>query len=152
MLVSCSFAFKIISSYSCSSLISLPRNKLIYRYFSFLTGDDRVNAEPSLAVMHTVWHREHNRIAKKLREINSEWSDEIVYQEARRIVIAEIQHITYKEWLPTVLGKAYIENIGLGIGPGQTTNYSSYDDPAVSNEAATAVFRFLNSLKQGQLR
>lgn len=68
------------------------------------TGDARVNIQPHVAVMHTLWVREHNRIAEKLAALNSHWTDERLYQEARRIVVAEIQHITYNEWMPAVLG------------------------------------------------
>lgn len=111
-----------------------------------------MNVQPQLAVMHTVWHREHNEIANKLAELNPNWSDETLYQEARRIVIAEIQHITYKEWLPIVLGKRYTRIVGLTVGNSYNRNYNSEDDPAVSNEVATAALRFLISLMQGKLR
>lgn len=117
-----------------------------------MPGDERVNIEPQLAVIHTIWHREHNRIADRLARLNPDWSDEILYQEARRIVIAEVQHITYKEWLPILLGKRYARAISHNVGNGYSRNYNSDDEPAVSNEAATAALRFLNSLMQGKLR
>ncbi|XP_076294511.1 peroxidase isoform X2 [Lasioglossum baleicum] len=115
------------------------------------SGDNRVNAHPQLAVMHTVWHREHNRIADKLATLNPSWSDETLFQEARRIVIAEIQHITYKEWLPILVGKKYSRSVGLTFGNSYSRNYNSLDDPAVSNEVATAALRFLTSLMQEEL-
>jgi len=63
--------------------------------------------------MHTIWAREHNRIAKEFGKINPHWDDETIFQEARRIVIAEIQHIAYNEFLPTLLGKGVMEKFGL---------------------------------------
>lgn len=54
---------------------------------------------------HTLLLREHNRIADTLCSMNPLWTDEKIYQEARKIVVAEIQHITYQEWLPLNFGK-----------------------------------------------
>lgn len=70
----------------------------------YKAGDVRVNMQPHLTAMHVLWNREHNRLAKKLQGLNPGWDDEKIFQEARKIVIAEIQHITYNEWAPVVLG------------------------------------------------
>lgn len=54
--------------------------------------------------MHTLWLREHNRIATKFLEINPHWDGETIYQETRKIVGAMLQVITFEHWLPKVLG------------------------------------------------
>lgn len=63
-----------------------------------------MNQHPDLMVTHTVFQRQHNRLATQLAELNPGWDDERLYQEARRILIAQMQHITYKEWLPMIIG------------------------------------------------
>lgn len=67
-------------------------------------GDNRINQTPTLAALHTLLLREHNRVADVLAGLNPLWSDEKLFQEARRVVVAEIQHITYQEWLPLNFG------------------------------------------------
>lgn len=63
--------------------------------------------------MHTVWMREHNRIAGLLSDMHPDWNDEKLFQEARKIAIAEYQHIVYGEWLPVVLGSDSMSKYGL---------------------------------------
>ena len=68
-------------------------------------GDNRAREQPALTAMHALFLREHNRIAKELKTLNPNWDDERLFQESKRIVNAEYQHIIYGEWLPVVLGK-----------------------------------------------
>jgi hypothetical protein len=60
------------------------------RHFLYILGDLRVNEHHGLTAMHTVWLREHNRVAKKLREYNPKCNDETLFEEARRIGKATI--------------------------------------------------------------
>ena len=92
--------------------------------------------------------REHNRLAQLLKNQHPRWSDEKLYQEARRIVIAEYQHIIYKEWLPHILGLPLMKNTTLyPLEDGYVDDYKEDDiDPRITNEFAVAAFRFGHSL------
>uniref|UniRef100_T1J8N9 Chorion peroxidase n=1 Tax=Strigamia maritima TaxID=126957 RepID=T1J8N9_STRMM len=116
----------------------------------FLAGDSRANQHLHLTALHTLWLREHNRIAQELSNLNFGWSDEILFQEARRIVVAQIQHITYNEFLPILLGIHLMHlNDLLPLEDGFSFNYDSHVNPSILNEFSTAAFRFGHSLIQG---
>ncbi|KAK8745909.1 hypothetical protein OTU49_000091 [Cherax quadricarinatus] len=121
-------------------------------HFCFKAGDSRVNEQPELAAMHTIWMRQHNRLAKELQQLNPGWSDEILFQEARRILAAQMQHITYNEYLPIVLGRKFMETFGLvprkhGYAPG----YREDVDPTIINAFAAAAFRYGHTLISGNM-
>ena len=114
----------------------------------FMAGDRRVSEQFSLSVMHTIWLREHNRLAKKLGQLNPTWSDEAIFQVARRIVIAEVQNIVFSEYLPIIIGKS-----GVDITLGPYKGYDASADPRTSNEFATAAYRFGHSqIRSGFIR
>merc|ERR1712038_2142672 len=70
-----------------------------------------------------------------------------LFQEARRIVIAEYQHIIFNEWLPLVIGRELLTSFGLRpLSKGYSNQYLDSFDPRVTNEFATAAFRFGHSL------
>ena len=54
----------------------------------FLSGDGRTNEAPGLALYHTVWHREHNRLADQLAAINPHWGDQQLFSTARTVSVA----------------------------------------------------------------
>jgi len=110
----------------------------------FAAGDVRVNEHLDLVVIHTLWMRQHNKVAAELQELNPSWSDEIVYQEARRIVAAQLQHITYNEYLPVVLGRDFVTKFGMAEG--STREYLPAVDPSINNAFATAAFRYGHTL------
>lgn len=108
----------------------------------FLAGDSRANEHLGLTAMHTLWMREHNRIANELSEINPHWDGNMLYHETRKIIGAMIQHITYAHWLPNVIGPYGMRMIG---------EYKGYDptvDVSVSNAFATAAMRFGHAIVQ----
>ncbi|MBT8081873.1 MAG: DUF4124 domain-containing protein [Gammaproteobacteria bacterium] len=155
----------------------------------FLAGDVRSNEQAGLAAMHTLFVREHNRLANLfLSEANgrdsakdrrgsrsgkmyryedesgnvvysdrppagqtrvvarerdkhagrkSKVSGDQIYERARAIVVAEIQHITYHEFLPVLLGPRAV---------GRYSGYRPGTDARVANEFSTAAFRIGHSM------
>ena len=107
----------------------------------FLAGDTRVNEQIGLTTLHTIFMREHNRIANALASMNPKWNDEKLYQEARKIVGAEIQRIAFYEFLPAVMGQ---QNFNSLIG--QYSGYDALINPSIPTEFSTAAYRFGHSL------
>lgn len=116
--------------------------------YCFEAGDARANEQIQLTTMHTLLLREHNRLAKTLSYINPYWDDERLFQEARQIVVAQLHHITFNEFLPLVIGKDKIYEYGLELEhPGRY--YQGYDNKinaGVRVEFQAAAFRYGHSI------
>lgn len=109
----------------------------------FQAGDVRANEQNGLTAMHTLWVREHNRLADEIAASDPSLSDEAIFQQARATVIGEIQAITFNEYLPSLLGRDAVPR------------YQGYDatvDPSISNFFATAAFRYGHTTLSGELK
>jgi hypothetical protein len=93
-----------------------------------VAGDVRANENLALTAIQTLFAREHNRIVGQLA--GTSLTAEQKFQIARRVVGAEIQYITYNQFLPT-----------LGVRLNPYRGYSSSVNPTLTNEFATVGFR-----------
>jgi hypothetical protein len=109
----------------------------------FAAGDRRANENIELLSLTTLFMRNHNRIATELAQQNpakfgfTSWTDENLYQEARRLNIAEEEIITYDGYIPSILG------------PNALPAYTGYNpnvNAGIATEFSTVGFRFGHSL------
>jgi hypothetical protein len=98
-----------------------------HRAAAVVAGDVRANENSALTALQTLFAREHNRIVARLPH---RLPPEARFQIARRIVGAELQHITFHEFLPAV---------GVHLGPYR--GYRSSTRPELLNEFAAAGYR-----------
>jgi len=108
----------------------------------FLAGDFRANEQAGLLAMHTLFVREHNYWARVVARSNSALDGDQIYEIARAIVGAEMQIITYREFLPLLLGRDAIPPY---------RGYRPDVDPGIANVFATANYRFGHSMLSSQL-
>ncbi|GFT01135.1 peroxidase [Trichonephila clavipes] len=124
---------------------SVPQRNL----FCFRAGDARVNQHPALTSLHTIWMRQHNRIAEGLKHVNPHWDDETLFWETRRIIGAQFQMVVFGEYLPVVLGSHYMDFYSLWVLENGFTQYNSKMEPTMINEFSTAAYRYGHSLVDG---
>uniref|UniRef100_A0A3P9H1Q9 Eosinophil peroxidase n=1 Tax=Oryzias latipes TaxID=8090 RepID=A0A3P9H1Q9_ORYLA len=116
---------------------ALDRSQLQENITSCFQADSRVNEHLGLIALHTVFLREHNRLVRELHHLNPHWSPDTLYQEARKIIGAMQQILTWEHYLPRVLGERVMSRLMPpyhGYHPGV--------DPSIANTFATAAFRF----------
>ena len=110
---------------------------------AFAAGDVRVQENPDLTALQTLFVREHNYQVDQLKSLHPDWTGDHLYEQAKAIVTAEIAHITYSEFLPHLLG------------PNAISAYKGYDptvNATISEEFAGAAFRFGHSIVSANLQ
>jgi hypothetical protein len=117
--------------------MQLPESSL------FAAGDVRANENIELTAIQTLFVRNHNRLVDQLSTMNpasfglTAWTDETLYQEARKLNIAEEEIITYTEFLPAILGGNVLPAY---------TGYKPGVNAGIATEFSTVGFRFGHSL------
>ena len=104
----------------------------------FGLADSRNIENIGVSALHLLFLREHNRLADAIQERNPDWSDEAIFQWARKLVTAQIQVITYSEYLPSI-----------GINLPEYIGYNSGINPQVSNEFFLLVTTSFSSQRNG---
>ena len=107
----------------------------------FVTGDTRGNENLELTALQSLFLDNHNRLAAELQKENPTWTDQQLFDEARKLNIAEYQSIIYNEWIPAVLGQNALPAY---------TGYNPNVNASIANEFSTVAFRFGHSLLSGR--
>ncbi|MEW2912776.1 peroxidase family protein [Leisingera sp. JC11] len=109
----------------------------------FLTGDVRAAENVALTSMHTLFTREHNRLVEELAAKDPMLTDDELFEAARGRVEALVQAITFKEFLPILIGEDAFDA------------YQGYDkgvNPGIAIEFSTAVYRLGHTLLSANLQ
>jgi hypothetical protein len=136
-----------LTYFTQDQLNALNMNNPLYPYVPnsilFAAGDVRANENIELTAVQTLFVRNHNRLATELQALNptsfgfSSWTDENLYQEARKLNIATEEMITYGEFLPAILGPKALP---------QYTGYKDSVNAGIATEFSTVGYRFGHSL------
>lgn len=113
-----------------------------------MVGDKRANQSPMLSILHIVFFRLHNKLVRSLHKLNRHWSNERLFQEARRINIAIYQRIVFKEFLPILIGQQALKQFNIELNSETRGHTEVYDAQlkygGALNEFAHGAFRLHN--------
>ena len=87
--------FKVLDKPLSLNKITDPERRT--RLFAF--GGDRANTSPQIAMMNTLFLREHNRLASEIEKNNPPWDDEQVFETARNTNIVLFIKIVIEEYI-----------------------------------------------------
>ncbi|KAM6984875.1 eosinophil peroxidase [Aplochiton taeniatus] len=129
--------FTSVKSEMCSTRRRITNDTTAQEVSCFIAGDGRVDENIALTSLHTLFVREHNRLATELHQLNPQWDSETLYQETRKIMGAYTQVFVFRDYLPHILGPDFVRT-QIGRYPG----YNPSVDPSIANVFATAAYRF----------
>ncbi|TKS78672.1 Eosinophil peroxidase [Collichthys lucidus] len=135
--------FANMSANMCATRARITKDSNAQEVPCFVAGDERSNENIGLTSLHTLFVREHNRLARALAKLNPNWNGERLYEEARKIMGGYFQVITFRDYLLHIVGPDFIAK--------QLSTYPGYDenvDPTISNVFATAAYRFAHLMVQ----
>ena len=119
----------------------------------FRTGDGiRGNQNPFIASLTTLMGRRHNQHAAGLAAANPHWDDERLFQETRRLLIAEVQKIHYGEYVNLILGERLMKYFHLSVRPHGFTKYNAHVEPSTIQSAGVAALRIGHSQTRSTYR
>ncbi|XP_061527525.1 eosinophil peroxidase-like [Phycodurus eques] len=127
----------------CATRARITNDKNAEEVLCFFAGDERSNENIVLTSLHTLFLREHNRLARALARLNPEWNGERLYQEARKIMGAYLQVITFRDYIGNIVGPEVVAK-KLSTYPG----YDKFINPSIANVYATAAYRYGHSMIQ----
>jgi hypothetical protein len=93
-----------------------------------------------LQALHTLFAREHNRLAKQIKSLAIHKDDQVIMKEARRYVIAQLHNIVYNEFLPSVLPNSAIQKYNLNVD--EDSVYDENVSSTIFVEFNTAAYRY----------
>jgi prostaglandin-endoperoxide synthase 2 len=70
----------------------------------YATGLERGNSSIGYVAVSTIFMREHNRIARVLKQENKSWSDERLFQTARNVNIVLLLKLVVEDYINHILG------------------------------------------------
>ena len=107
----------------------------------FVAGDIRANENLLLTSIHTLFMREHNRICEELILANPSWTDEMLYQHARKMLGGMFQAVVYEEWLPA-----------MGVHLSNYSGYNNATSPNIFNVFSASAYRLGHTLLNSNIR
>ncbi|XP_074513628.1 eosinophil peroxidase-like [Sebastes fasciatus] len=135
--------FAPMASSICANRARITKDVNAVEVPCFVAGDERTNEHIGLTAVHTLFMREHNRLARTLAKLNPHWDGETLYQESRKIMGGYSQVLTYRDYLLHIVGPDFITS-HLSTYPGYDENV----DPRIANVFATAAYRFAHLMVQ----